>query len=198
MACRNISRLHTAIRKFGSSGLEATNFCHVALIVLVAPLLCNTMPAQSLPSNADRPTAEELQTPLGSPGSSIASTGTGSEDAGAAAAKDAAQNPLANTISVPFQNNTFFNARPYRRTENGLLIQPVIPFKLTEGWNLITRTIVPVIYQPPVSPSQGSEFGLGNVNPQFFLSPAGSGQIIWGGGPQLWLPTVTNKTVSTR
>jgi hypothetical protein len=77
---------------------------------------------------------------------------------------------------VPFQNNTFFNVGPYRRTANGLLIQPVIPFKLTEDWNLlITRTIIPVIFHPQVSPVQGSEFGLGNFNPQFFLSPARSG-----------------------
>jgi len=96
---------------------------------------------------------------------------------------------------VPFQNNTFFNVGPYGRTENGLLIQPVIPFKLNENWNLITRTIVPVIYEPQVSPSQGSDFGLGNINPQFFLSPARSGQIIWGGGPQLWLPTATSKSL---
>jgi hypothetical protein len=96
---------------------------------------------------------------------------------------------------MSFQDNTFFNVGPYRRTENGLLIQPVIPFQLTEGWNLITRTIIPVIYQPQVSPSQGSDFGLGNLNPQFFLSPVGSGQIIWGFGPQLWLPTATNKAL---
>jgi len=174
-------------------GLVAINLCPVALTVLLPTPLCSTMSAQDLPSNADSP-PEQPQTPVVSPASS-ASTGTGSEDTVAAAVKDAAQNPLASTISVPLQNNTFFNVGPYRRTENGLLIQPVIPFKLTEDWNLITRTIVPVIYQPQSSPSQGSEFGLGNINPQVFLSPARSGQIIWGGGPQLWLPTATNKTL---
>jgi hypothetical protein len=89
----------------------------------------------------------------------------------------------------------FFNVGPYGRTENGVLIQPVIPFKLNEDWNVITRTIIPVIYQPQVLPSQGSDFGLGNINLQFFLSPARSGQIIWGFGPQLWLPTATNKAL---
>jgi len=191
MACRSISRLRTVIRRVGLLGLLAIDLCPVALIVLVAPPLCTTLSAQDLPSNTDRPTPEEPQTPVGTPASS---TGTGSEDT-VAAAKDAAQNPLASTISVPFQNNTFFNVGPYRRTENGLIIEPVIPFKLNENWNLITRTILPVIYQPQVSPSQGSDFGLGNINPQFFLSPARSGQIIWGGGPQLWLPTATNKTL---
>ena len=162
------------------------------------------MPAQNLPSHANIPTVTDAGkdgdkaaiTPRGpcrkrsrtfaggnadsvsSPASSTASTNTDSEDAGAAAAKDAVQNPLVTTISVPFQNNTFFNVGSYRRTENGLLLEPVIPCKLSENWNLITRTIVPVIYQPLVSPSQGSDFGLGNLNPQFFLSPARSGQII--------------------
>jgi hypothetical protein len=159
------------------------SFISAALIVFVALPLCTTMSAQ------------EPQTPVGVPAGSTASTNTDSEDATAAAAQDAAQNPLASTISVPIQNNTFFNVGPYRRTENGLLIQPVIPFKLTENWNLITRTILPVIYQPQLSPSQGSDFGIGNLNPQFFLSPAGSGQIIWGAGPQLWLPTATNRSL---
>ena len=145
------------------------NFGFAALLVLVALPLCTTMSAQ------------EPQ--------------TDSEDAVSAAAKDAAQNPLANTISVPIQNNTFLRVGPYRRTENGLLIQPVIPFKLTENWNLITRTILPVIYQPQLSPFRDSELGLGNLNPQFFLSPARSGPIIWGFGPQLWLPTATNRVL---
>jgi hypothetical protein len=161
------------------------------LIVLVALPICTTITAQNLRSNADGPAVtdtakdgdkaaitpgnpEETNTPDGSSVSPAASANTGSEDAAAAAAKDAAQNLLASTISVPFQNNSFFNVGPYGRSGTGLLIEPVIPFKLTVDWNLLTRTVIPVIYQPQVSPSQGSDIGLGNVNPQFFLSPARS------------------------
>ena len=61
----------------------------------------------------------------------------------------AAQNPVASMISLPFQNNTNFNFGPREKTQNILNIQPVLPFDLTEDWNLITRTIVPVISQPP-------------------------------------------------
>ena len=50
------------------------------------------------------------------------------------------QNPVADLISVPFQNNTNFNLGPNNRTQNILNIQPVIPFNMTENWNLITRT----------------------------------------------------------
>jgi hypothetical protein len=109
-------------------------------------------------------------------------------------AKDAAQNPLANTISIPYQNETYFNVGPEKRAENALIIEPVIPFKLNANWNLITRTITPIIRVPGVSPNEGSVAGLGNMEPQFYFSPVrpALGKIIWGIGPQLWLPTATD------
>jgi hypothetical protein len=57
----------------------------------------------------------------------------------------AAQNPVADLISLPFQNNTNFGYGPDDEIQNVLNIQPVIPFHLSENWNLITRTIAPVI-----------------------------------------------------
>lgn len=66
-----------------------------------------------------------------------------------------AQNPIANLISVPFQNNSNFNVGPFDKEQNILNIQPVIPFKLNEDWNLVARWILPVVYQPPVY--QGDE-----------------------------------------
>src|SRR5471030_3472929 len=59
-----------------------------------------------------------------------------------------AQNPIGNLISVPFQNNTNFNYGPDRGTQDILNIQPVIPIHLNSDWNLITRTILPMIWQP--------------------------------------------------
>lgn len=119
------------------------------------------------------------------------------DEAGASAdekAKEAAQNPLANTISIPYQNNTYYNVGPDKRAENALIVEPVIPFKLNANWNLITRTITPIIHMPGVLPNQGSVFGLGNMEPQFYFSPSrpGPGKIIWGVGPMLWLPTATD------
>jgi hypothetical protein len=107
----------------------------------------------------------------------------------------AAQNPIANVVSIPFQNNTYFEVGPYRRPLNALLVQPVIPVKLNADWNLVTRWITPVINTPRVSLSQGTEFGLGNLQPQFYLTPAHPGAILWGFGPQFWLPTATDKTL---
>jgi hypothetical protein len=128
---------------------------------------------------------------------SVASSSAKGNEAGASAdekAKDAAQNPLANTISIPYQNETYFNVGPEKRVENALIIEPVIPFKLNANWNLITRTITPIIRVPGVSPNEGSVAGLGNIEPQFYFSPVrpAPGKIIWGIGPQLWLPTATD------
>ena len=109
--------------------------------------------------------------------------------------REAAQNPVANMISLPFQNNTNFNYGPYNKAQNVLNIQPVIPVKVTQDWNLITRWVTPVIAQPRLSPTEGAEFGLGNIQPSFFLSPANPGKIIWGVGPALWLPTASAKTL---
>jgi len=111
------------------------------------------------------------------------------EDRTAALAK-AAQNPVANLISFPLQNNTAFGIGPYERAQNVLNIQPVIPFHITEKWNLITRTILPVVWQPNDQPTQGW-FGFGDLNPSLFLSPAKPGKLIWGVGPAFVFPTAT-------
>ena len=67
------------------------------------------------------------------------------------------QNPVANLISLPFQNNTFFEVGPKGKTQNQLLIQPIIPFKLNDDWNFIARPIIPIINQPPLTDDQNRE-----------------------------------------
>ena len=108
------------------------------------------------------------------------------------------QNPVANLISVPFQNNFNFNIGPKNATQWVLNVQPVIPFSLNEDWNLITRTIVPIIYQE--SPADGVDyvFGLGDINPSFFFSPVKPWHgIIWGVGPVFTLPTGTDPQLTS-
>ena len=107
------------------------------------------------------------------------------------------QNPIANLISVPFQNNINFGLGPHDRTQNLLLIQPVIPIHLTDGLNLITRTIAPVLYQPEVESNSGGEFGLGDINESLFLSPKNPGKIVWGVGPIVQFPSATDDTLGT-
>lgn len=104
-------------------------------------------------------------------------------------------NPVADIVTVPIQMN--FD-RDFGPTDDGTKlttnVQPVIPFSLNDNWNLITRTIVPVIYQEDLFPGAGSQFGLGDINLSLFFSPKQptSGGLIWGAGPVLLLPTATD------
>ena len=105
------------------------------------------------------------------------------------------QNPVANLISVPFQNNTNFPVGHYSRVQDVLNIQPVIPITLNEDWTLITRWITPIVYQPNIRSGDGGANGLGDLNPTFFLSPAKPGKLIWGFGPTFLLPTATERSL---
>ena len=87
-----------------------------------------------------------------------------------------AQNPVGNLISVPFQNNTNLNYGPERGTQNILNIQPVIPISINKDWNIITRTIVPVIWMPSLGEDIGSTTGIGDTVFTAFLSPANPGK----------------------
>jgi len=102
------------------------------------------------------------------------------------------QNPVSSLISVPIQNNSNFNIGPFDRTQDVLNIQPVIPVQVTTTWNLITRIIQPIVWQPYTNEPTGGEYGLGDMNPTFFLSPAKPGKVIWGVGPAFLIPTATN------
>jgi hypothetical protein len=104
-------------------------------------------------------------------------------------------NPIAALISVPFQYNHDREIGPARAGSRDLLnIQPVIPMDLNADWNLISRTIVPVVGQRDVFPGAGSQSGLGDVLQSLFFSPKKptSGGWIWGVGPVFLLPTATN------
>jgi len=115
-------------------------------------------------------------------------TAAGQSDATALAEKT--QNPIANLISLPFQNNTAFNVGLNNDVQNVLNIQPVIPVNVGD-WNLINRVILPLVYQPEIIPGQDAEFGLGDLNYSLFFSPADSGTVIWGVGPAVVFPTAT-------
>ena len=107
----------------------------------------------------------------------------------------AAQNPVGDLISLPFQNNMNFDVGPADRTQNVLNIQPVWPIALSKNWNFITRTIVPVISQP--APGNERTNGLGDLNFTGFFSPKQPGKIIWGVGPTLVFPTATDDVTGT-
>lgn len=108
-----------------------------------------------------------------------------------------AQNPVADLISVPFQSNFNFNTGPSERMVYVLNVQPVIPIRLTDDWNLITRVITPIIDQPSVAPGIDNASGLGDINPSLFLSPAKAEHLIWGVGPTFTFPTASNRLLGS-
>jgi len=114
------------------------------------------------------------------------------EDAEAELAKKT-QNPIASLVSVPFQYNIDYGIGPADATRQTLNIQPVIPFSMNDDWNLIVRTIVPLI--DAESPVHGGDekSGLGDTTQSFFLSPkAGVNGWTIGAGPVLLYPTASD------
>jgi hypothetical protein len=108
------------------------------------------------------------------------------------------QNPVASLISVPFQNNFEFNLGPngdgFKYTLN---FQPVIPVSLSKDWNLIIRTIVPIISQDDVIPGT-SQSGLGDITQSLFFSPKKPvGGLILGFGPVFLWPSATDSLLGT-
>ena len=103
-------------------------------------------------------------------------------------------NPIANLVSVPFQYNYNGGFGEGDGEQNVINIQPVIPFSISEDWNVISRTILPVVDQGDFTSDYGSRTGLGNTTQNFFFSPKAptKGGLIWGVGPVVQLPTATN------
>lgn len=117
----------------------------------------------------------------------------GGANAGHADLAKKLSNPVANLISMPVQANLDFgygiDDDGFRTTVN---VQPVIPITLNEDWNLITRTILPIIYQNDVPAPGDSEFGLGDTLLSLFASPSSTVPFIWGLGPAFLLRSDTS------
>ena len=126
---------------------------------------------------------------------------SGTQKGGDAELAQELSNPIADLITVPIQMNYDRDIGPqddgWKLQTN---IQPVIPFHLNDKWNLITRTILPVIYQDDILPGSGSDFGLGDINLSLFFSPkeSASGGLLWGAGPVLLFPTATEKLLGAK
>jgi len=102
-------------------------------------------------------------------------------------------NPISDLISLPIQSNVDFGVGPGDGTLWRTNIQPVIPISISEDWNLISRTILPVIDQEGLAPTGDTldEFGLGDITQSFFFSPKQSSPI-WGVGPVFLFPSATD------
>lgn len=162
-------------------------------------LLPVSLMAASTATTASGQTDLGFQSPLAFAPADASSSGGGGagfddEKAKAAALAKATQNPLASLISVPLQNNFDWGGGP---NDDGfqykLTVQPVIPISLNADWNVISRTILPYVYQDNVI-GTSSQSGLADTSQSFFFSPVKptKGGWIWGAGPVLQIPTATD------
>jgi hypothetical protein len=107
-------------------------------------------------------------------------------------------NPVASLISVPLQFNDDCCSGPADGKRITLNIQPVIPFQLDDHWNLIVRTILPIVDQEELIVGQGNRAGLGDTTQSFFFSPISKpGDWIWAVGPVFLWPTATDGTIGS-
>jgi len=159
---------------------------------LLATVLACTWALASMTSQAQSISAFDSHLTL-APAEATSSGGGEAGDQEAELAKKL-NNPVASLISVPIQNNWDFGIGPENAMKYTANIQPVIPITLNKDWNLILRTILPVIYAESPVKGGADHSGLGDVTQSFFLSPkAPVGGWILGAGPVGYYPTASER-----
>jgi len=162
--------------------------CSIGIVGIWIALSAASSWGQDTPAPTQAPPAAQTQP---------AASAVVSDAAALERARKASQNPIASMISVPFQENWNFGIGDSDRVQNVFVIQPVIPVSLGSQWNVITRWVTPIVYQPYAVPledgslHQTGAYGLGDMQPQFFFSPKKSGAVTWGAGPIFLVPTGT-------
>jgi len=127
--------------------------------------------------------------------------GTGDANENNAQLAEKLSNPVAALISAPFQFNYDNSIGPDRDGhKNYLNIQPVVPFQINDDWNMISRTILPVVSQSDIVPGSGSQHGIGDISQSFFFSPRapGANGWIWGIGPAMLIPTASDPLLGSK
>jgi hypothetical protein len=105
------------------------------------------------------------------------------------------QNPISSMTTIPWQFNFNSGGELEDRTLFLLNVQPVMPFKVSDRWNMIVRTIAPVLSAP--GPETTRYTGLGDIQEQIYLTPSKGGKVIWGAGAVLSMPTATTAAGET-
>lgn len=105
------------------------------------------------------------------------------------------QNPISSMVTVPLQFN--FNTGGGLEDQSFLLLnaQPVMPFKVNDRWNAVSRIVVPLVSMP--APDATRYSGVGDIQMQLYLTPSKSRTVIWGAGPVVSAPTATTSGLKT-
>jgi len=108
------------------------------------------------------------------------------------------ENPIGNLTILPFENYTNFQVGPNKGTQNILEFEPVVPVHLNADWNLINRAVIPVVWNPDLSPFPSVPQAFAPTDYSAFLSPRNpiNGWTV-GAGPIVQLPTATSPTVGS-
>ena len=117
------------------------------------------------------------------------------QKAQAAALAKETQNPVADLNTIPVQFNWNTGGGLGDQTLQIINVQPVLPLPINKTWNIVSRTVVPIVNAP--LPSGDRSTGIGDIQEQLFLSKQKSGKVIWGIGPILSFPTATNGVLET-
>ena len=108
------------------------------------------------------------------------------------------ENPIGNLTILPFENYTNFQVGPNKGTQNILEFEPVVPFHISQDWNIIARAVIPVVWNPDLSPFPSVPQAFAPTDFSAFLSPRNpiNGWTV-GAGPIVQLPTATSPTVGS-
>jgi len=110
----------------------------------------------------------------------------------------ATANPVAAMISLPLQSNWERGFGPDNKLRYTLNVQPVIPVKLNDDWNLVTRTIVPVVHMPALETGQSDTWGISDTTLSLLVSPSKVSRLIWAAGGVFLLPTASADVLASK
>jgi hypothetical protein len=104
-------------------------------------------------------------------------------------------------LNFKFTWNHFTGNLPGSSSQDSMtmLFQPVIPFKLSDGGNLIFRPTVPITWQPGPNRTGGGfdeQFGMGDIQLDLFYSRTNRKKgYMWGLGAVMQFPTHTDDSL---
>lgn len=65
-----------------------------------------------------------------------------------------AANPICAIYAVPIEYDHYKNVGPFDGTMDAITLKPVIPIKINDDWNFVSRTIIPYVWQDGIIPTE--------------------------------------------